>query len=74
MDEQVIVFQQYPFEKGQKIHIADGKRRGDWLVAGLDEKKVTLRCPVSGREFSWDRFCYQVEISKQPWPKQDESE
>lgn len=74
MDEQIIIFQQYKFEQGQKIHIADGKRHGDWLVVGVDDKKVTLRCPVSGREFSWDRFCYQVASRKQQWPMDDEDE
>ena len=68
MDEQVALFKQYPFEKGQKIHVADGRRRGDWLVVDVDEKKVTLRCPVSGREFSWSRFCYFVEQRQQQWP------
>ena len=68
MADQVTLFKQYPFHKGEKIHIVDGKRRGDWLVADVDEKKVTLRCPVSGREFSWDRFCYVVERHEQQWP------
>ncbi len=74
MDELVVIFQQYQFEQGQKIHIADGKRNGDWLVVGIDDKKVMLRCPVSGREFSWDRFCYQVATRKQQWPMDDEDE
>ncbi|MDP6381482.1 MAG: hypothetical protein QF662_09075 [Phycisphaerae bacterium] len=59
--ERVAVFHPYPFEVGQKIHIADGPRRGDWEVLGLDEKKVKLRCPISGREFEWARFCYLVD-------------
>jgi hypothetical protein len=58
MTEKVVFFRLYPFTPGQKIHIEDGPRRGDWLVVGIDERKVTLRCPVSGREFAWDRFCY----------------
>ncbi|MEW6520263.1 MAG: hypothetical protein AB1461_12705 [Thermodesulfobacteriota bacterium] len=68
MSEQVSVFKQYPFRKGEKIHILDGQRSGDWLVVDADDKKVTLRCPVSGREFSWDRFCYVVERHEQQWP------
>ncbi|MFZ5758899.1 MAG: hypothetical protein ACOY32_04605 [Thermodesulfobacteriota bacterium] len=68
MPETIKHFQQYPFKQGDKIHIIDGRRRGDWLVAAVDEKKVTLRCPVSGREFSWDRFCYFVTEEEQPWP------
>ncbi len=63
MSEQVIFLRQYPFVAGQKINIMDGKRQGDWLVVAVDEKNVTLRCPVSGKEFSWARFCYQVENS-----------
>lgn len=66
--EDVIVFEQYPFTVGDKIHIKNGRRKGDWLVAGLDDQKMTLRCPVSGREFSWTRFCYSVEKKKQNWP------
>jgi hypothetical protein len=45
---------------GQKIKIDGGKRSGDWQVVGLTDAKVRLRCPVSGREFEWARFCYQV--------------
>jgi len=59
--ESVVVFQSYPFRVGQKIHIESGPRHGDWEVIGISEKKVKLRCPVSRREFEWDRFCYFVE-------------
>ena len=69
----VTVFTPYPFTLGEKIHISHGSRHGDWLVAGLDDKKVTLRCPVSGKEFSWDRFCYTVETREQEWPEKRES-
>lgn len=68
MPDQVTLFKQYPFNKGEKIHIVDGRRSGDWLVVDVDDKKVTLRCPVSGREFSWDRFCYVVDRNDQQWP------
>lgn len=68
MPEQVTLFKQYPFARGEKIYIVDGRRRGDWQVVDVDEKKVTLRCPVSGREFSWDRFCYVVDRKEQQWP------
>jgi len=60
MHEKTVVFKPYPFELGQKIKIDGGKRAGDWQVVGLTDSKVTLRCPVSGREFEWARFCYQV--------------
>ncbi|MBU0908238.1 MAG: hypothetical protein KKA54_09490 [Proteobacteria bacterium] len=73
MADQVTLFKQYPFHKGEKIHIVDGKRSGDWLVVEIDDKKVTLRCPVSGREFSWDRFCYVVDKNEQQWPLSHQS-
>ena len=72
MQKKVIVFQPYPFRIGQKICIEDGPRGGDWEVIGLSERKVKLRCPVSGREVEWDRFCYFVEESdKFEWPHHD---
>ena len=68
----VVVFKQYPFEIDKKICIADGPRAGDWLVIGISERKVKLRCPVSGREFEWDRFCYLIdEQLDREWPQKD---
>ena len=64
----VAVFQPYPFTPGQKIRIADGPRKGDWQVVAADATDVTLRCPVSGREFTWKRFCYLVEETGTEWP------
>ena len=72
MSEKVLFFKQYPFTPGQKIHIQDGPRKGDWLVIGVDKKKVKLRCPVSGTEVSWNRFCYFSEERKAEFPSQDE--
>ena len=71
MEQQVVFFRQYPFQVGQKIHIEDGPRRGDWQVVEVTEKKVRLRCPVSGFEANWNRFCYQVEEKAAPWPGPD---
>jgi hypothetical protein len=68
MAEQVVFFQRYPFIAGQKIHIEDGPRRGDWEVMAVGEKKVTLRCPISGHVAEWDRFCYLVEEREAQWP------
>jgi hypothetical protein len=66
---QVVIFREYPLQVGQKINIADGPRRGDWLVIGFSERKMQLRCPVSGREVEWERFCYLVEEREQEeWP------
>jgi hypothetical protein len=68
----VIVFEPYPFKVGQKIRIEGGKRKGDWEVVGVGDAKVTLRCPISHREFEWARFCYQVaERSDEVWPAPD---
>lgn len=67
--EPVVLFRVYPFEVGQKIYIEDGPRRGDWEVIAVSERKVTLRCPFSKREFAWNRFCYFAEASADsPWP------
>lgn len=68
----VMTFRSYPFQIGQKIYIKDGPRRGDWEVADVTDRKVTLRCPVSHREFTWDRFCYFAEEQQDgPWPHPD---
>jgi len=65
----VTFFSVYPFTIGQKIRIESSNRRGDWEVIGLDDKKVRLRCPVSGREVEWARFCYIVsEKDNSTWP------
>jgi len=41
-------------------------------VTGVSERKVKLRCPISFREFEWNRFCYFVqEEQEREWPQQD---
>jgi hypothetical protein len=68
----VIVFRSYPFRVGQKIRIEEGPRRGDWEVIGVSAHKVKLRCPISKREFAWDRFCYFMEEREgSEWPQKD---
>jgi len=67
----VTVFKPYDFRVGQKIRIEDGKRAGDWEVIGVDDRNVKLRCPLSGKEFEWARFCYVVEEREDEWPKED---
>jgi hypothetical protein len=68
----VIVFKPYPMAVGQKIHIAEGPRAGDWEVIGVSESTVKLRCPVSFREFEWKRFCYFTEEQQDiEWPQKD---
>ena len=68
MSEQVLFFAVYPLAAGQKLHIADGPRKGDWEVVKAGEKKVTLRCPVSGVQVEWARFCYFIEEKEASWP------
>lgn len=66
----VTVFQTYPFRVGQKIRIENSKRAGDWEVAGIGERTVTLRCPISNRTFEWNKFCYLVNEEKNTtWPR-----
>ncbi len=68
----VTFLRQAPFEPGQKLRIEDGPRKGDWEVVAADGKDVTLRCPISGREFTRKRFCYQAdERDGVEWPEKD---
>jgi len=68
----VTFFTPYPFRTGQKINLTEGPRKGDWEVIGVTERKVTLRCPISLREFEWNRFCYVVDEREDvEWPKKD---
>jgi len=68
----VVHFEPYPFTVGQRVNIRSGPRKGDWEVIGVTDRKVKLRCPVSLREFEWDRFCYFTEEkSDVQWPQKD---
>jgi hypothetical protein len=68
-NHKVIMFKAYPFQIGQKIRIEGSQRGGDWEVIDISERKVTLRCPVSHKQFAWERFCYFVEEKdNEPWP------
>lgn len=68
--DKIVMFRPYPFQVGQKIHIEGGPCKGDWEVIDLNDRKVKLRCPVSLREFEWDRFCYfSEERSDVDWPQ-----
>ena len=69
--DRVVIFEPYPFSVGQKIHIKGGPRKGDWEVIHVSERKVRLRCPISQREFEWDRFCYFLgEDDCVQWPRE----
>jgi hypothetical protein len=68
----VVVFRPYPFQIGQKIHIETGPRKGDWEVIAVSDRTVKLRCPVSLKEFEWNRFCYFMEDREiDRWPQED---
>ncbi len=69
MEQRVALFEPYPFKKGQKIRIQGSKRSGDWEVVDVTDAKVTLKCPISKKEFTWDRFCYFVEEKHTVWPE-----
>lgn len=72
MGHDVAVFKPYPFSVGQKIRIEDSRRAGDWEIAAVDEHMITLRCPISKKEFKWNKFCYLAEERKDTsWPKED---
>ncbi|MDK1030498.1 MAG: hypothetical protein QGD94_00665 [Planctomycetia bacterium] len=67
----VTEFRPYDFKVGEKIRIAGGPRAGDWEVVDAGEKKVRLRCPISGREFEWARFCYFLDARELvEWPSE----
>jgi len=68
MEHNVAVFKPYPFKIGEKINIKGSKRSGDWEVIDLSDTKVTLRCPISKKEYKWTRFCYHIEDKQMEWP------
>jgi len=71
MGYDVAVFQPYPFKVGQKIRIENSRRAGDWEIAAIGDHTVTLRCPISKKEFAWNKFCYLVEEeSDTAWPRE----
>jgi len=70
MGQDVAVFKPYTFEIGQKIRIENSRRAGDWEIAAVGEHTVTLRCPISHKEFEWNKFCYLVAEEKNvTWPR-----
>ena len=70
MGYDVTLFEPYPFVVGQKIRIKNSRRAGDWEIAAVGEHTVTLRCPISKKEFEWKKFCYNVgELPDSKWPE-----
>jgi len=41
---------------------------GDWEIIDLTPLKVTLRCPVSGKELTKDRMFFFTQEKKAQWP------
>ena len=73
MGYDVAVFEPYPFQVGQKIRIENSRRAGDWEVAAVGDRTVTLRCPISNKTFEWNTFCYLVADEEDTvWPREDE--
>ncbi len=71
-NDKVLYFKPYPFVVGQKIYIDGGPRKGDWEVVGISDRKVKLRCPISGKKLEWNRFCYFAEEREgEQWPHID---
>lgn len=72
MKSDVTVFRPFPFTVGQKIRIEESRRRGDWEVVSIGEHKITLKCPISKKEFEWTKFCYQTSREQDvEWPQKD---
>ncbi len=70
MKHDVTIFKPYSFTVGQKIRIDGSRRSGDWEVAAVGEHKITLRCPISKKEFEWTKFCYLTEEKQgTTWPQ-----
>lgn len=65
-------FKTFPFQIGQKIHIEDGPRHGDWLVVDVEATHITLQCPISKKQYRWPLFCYYAKTKENVvWPRPD---
>ncbi|THB71438.1 MAG: hypothetical protein D6B25_18655 [Desulfobulbaceae bacterium] len=72
MKHHVTIFKTFPFKVGQKIRIENHRRAGDWEVESISEHTVSLRCPISGKVFEWNKFCYlSGEEQSDRWPTKD---
>ncbi|MFO7749815.1 MAG: hypothetical protein R6V54_06940 [Desulfobacteraceae bacterium] len=71
MTHTVTFFSPCPLTEGQKIRIEESPLAGDWEVIAVTRSKITLRCPLSGKELTKDRlFCF-TEEKQDVWPKTD---
>ncbi len=64
----VTLFKPCPLVPGQKIRIEDSPLKGDWEIIKVSDFKITLRCPMSGKELVKDRFLVFSEEKDQEWP------
>ncbi len=64
----VTFFRACPLKQGQKIRIEDSRLAGDWEVIDFTPLKVTLRCPVSGKELIKDRMFFFTQEKQTKWP------
>lgn len=69
MTERVSLFKPCPLKEGQKIRIEDSPLEGDWEIIQVSRLKITLRCPISGKELVKDRFLVFQEEREQDWPQ-----
>lgn len=70
MKHDVTVFTSYSFKVGQKIRLEKTRRKGDWEIVAINEHTITLKCPISKKEYEWTKFCYVVEEEKDvEWPR-----
>ena len=73
MTDKIRYFKPCPLEKGQKIRIEDSPLEGDWEIVKVSEFKITIRCPISGKELVKDRFLVFSEEKQGPWPLTDDA-
>lgn len=70
MEHDYALFEPYPFVVGQKIRIRNSRRGGDWEIVAVGEHTITLHCPITHKEYEWNKFCYLVsEQQKGVWPE-----
>jgi hypothetical protein len=67
----VTIFKPCPMKPGQKIRIQDSPLQGDWEIIRVSDFKITLRCPLSGKELVKDRFLMACDQRDQEWPLKD---
>ena len=70
MQHEVAFFKPYPLKKGQKIRIEDSPLQGDWEIVDVTAFKVRIRCPITKKELTKDRFFFFTETKKDQWPNE----